>query len=363
MIFYICLIFLFINALVFRKNAKYFIISSFVVLFIIAGLRKYTVGIDLNGHYAKNYIFFGSLGWDKVITILKSNSSFYDGGLIIFMKLLSCICKDVQLFVLVTSAITYGLIGRYIYKYSKNPYLETLFFYTSFSYFMYMNIIAQGLAIAIILYSIDYLEKKSYFKFIFLVLLANFIHSSAIICVVFIPMYLLKSSKRGANRFALITTLFVFLINYILPFILKYIFPQFAYYFKSEGMASIDKMQLAHLFIYFLCFLTGKIFCTQKVSGKKNNSIIDSNFMLYMTILSVACRFLALKIYIFSRMGFYFYTFAFTFLTKSIEDIESIDLKKVVRVFFCIIMTLFFFGLNKSLYYSYGVVPYKFFWQ
>lgn len=372
MIFYFCLLILLFNTLIFNKNKKMFVIFSFGMLFVVAALRKYTVGIDLNLHYANSFVKFGSMTWDSVIEYAKSGKSYYDFGFIIFMRFLYSICEDVQFFIIVTSAIICGLIGRYIYIHSKNVFIETFLFFTAFSYFMYMNIIAQGIAVAIVLFSIDYLEKKSFLKFAVLILLANFFHSSAIICLLFIPLRMIKDSEKNINRFVILTIIIGLCMNMIVPFAIKYIFPQFAFYFVSKEIVPNSKLQFAHLMIYVLCFFAGLMFIKKKNNEEKcmteNNierryCISDSNFFFYMTILSILFRFLAINMYIFSRVGFYFYMFGYSLLAKSIEGISNISTKRFAYFSVFFLMTLFFFALFRFVKPSYGVVPYYFYWQ
>lgn len=373
MIFYFCLLVLVLNIFIFRKNKKMFVICSFMIMFILAALRKYTVGIDLRIHYANSFLKFGDMAWDAIIKFAHTDKTYYDSGLIYFMKFLYLICGNVQFFIISTSAIIYGLIGRYIYLHSKNVYVETILFFTTYTYFMYMNIIAQAIAIAIMLLSIDYLEKKSYIKFTILILIANFIHSSAIICLIFIPMRMIRDSKKNIKIFSILSVIIAVFINFLMPFVLKYIFPQFAFYFTSAEMAINSNLQLAYVFINVIILAIGLVFNNWNDRNEKkyddskltikSNDLSKTNFFFYMTIFSILLRFLAMKMYMFSRIGFYFYMFAYSLLAKSIEDIKDKKQKVVVKFFVYILMITFFFILYRTVEKSYGVVPYYFYWQ
>ncbi len=357
-----------LNIFLFNKNRKWFIIISFFELFIVAALRKYTVGIDLKGHYANNFITLGKMEWGKINYIIESKSSFYDFGLIIFMKAVSSICKSQQFFIIVTSAITYGLIGRYIYKHSDNVYLETFLFITTYSYFMYMNIIAQGLALAIILTSIDFLEKKSYVKFALLVLLANCIHSSAIICLLFIPLRNMKLKKSNLKLVAIVSIVMIILLDRILPIILEYIYPQFAFYFRNKSGNSIDKMQLIHMLLYLMFFgislvINFYVSNEKKIITKVEKNANLKNFLFCASIISILFRYLGMSAYIFSRMGFYFYMFSYTLLVESLEEIKEPKNRMIFKLCIYSGMFVFFILLRNSLKVSYGVSPYNFFWQ
>lgn len=358
---------LIINMFIFKNKRKAFVIISFFELFLVAALRKYTIGIDLEGHYANNYLILGKLNWDAIFEIIKQGNSFYDFGLIIFMKILSIISKSEQFFIIVTSAAIYGLTGRYISKHSKNVCLETFIFFTTYTYFMYMNIIAQALALAIILFSIDFLEKKSYIKFALCILLANCIHSSAIIGLIFIPLREIKLKKNSIRVLTIAILILVIFLDQILPFILKYIYPQFAYYFTNKNTGNLDKLQLVHMGLYIIFFLFSIIV---RFIIPRNSRIDDedeqknlSGFLFYTGMLSIMFRYLGMRFYIFSRMGFYFYVFSYTLFVKAIEQIKDNKTRGSIKIFTYFCMFVFFCLLIKTLNVSYGVVPYEFYWQ
>lgn len=356
---------LIINMFIFRKNKKAFIIVSFFELFLIAALRKYTVGIDLEGHYANNFIAFGETTWERIINLIKSQNSFYDFGLILFMKIISMISKNEQFFIVVTSALIYGLVGRYIYKHSKNVYIETVLFFTTYTYFMFMNIIAQALAVAIVLFSVDYLEKKSYIKFGILVLLANCIHSSAIICLIFIPLNNIKLKNSNIEKMTIAILIMLMFFDRILPLVIKNIYPQFAFYFANQGGARIDRMQLLYMGLYTMFWIVSVIirFYATKERKAENKTKDLSSLWFYATMLAIMFRYLGINKYIFSRMGFYFYLFSHSLMAQSIEQVKNKKIRIFVKCSTYIFMFIFFISLTKSLKSSYGVLPYKFYWE
>lgn len=357
---------LIMNMYVFKGKCKTFVIFTFLELFLVAALRNYTVGIDLKGHYAKNYINFGNMEWIKIFELIEKNNSFYDSGLILFMKVLSTFVKHRQFFIIITSAITYGLVGRYIYKHSKNVYLETFIFFTAYTYFMYMNIIAQALAIAIILFSIDFLENKKIVQFVLLTLLANCIHSSAIIALIFIPLRYLKINKQKLRLLILGILIFMVSFDTVIPIIVENIFPQFAYYFEGDEVNKIDKLQLVYVIFYGIMFLFSFIInygVSENLKRKEFDFENLKSVFFVSAILAVLIRYLGMSVYIFSRMGFYFYLFAHTMFVSSIEQIKDNRLRGYTKVFAYIGLFVFFVVLTKTLKVSYGVVPYKFFYN
>ena len=379
-IYIVIFIAIFLNGMAFGKRKKWFVVTSFLMLFGVAALRKYTVGIDLLGHYASNYEAFASMSWDQVLDFVRYSNSYYDPGFILFMRLIASVSDNVQWFIIVTSAICYGLVGRYIYKFSDDVVLETMMFITTYTYFMYMNIIAQALALSIIMFGMEFLHQKSYVKYALTVLVAACLHSSAIVCFIFIPLNMLRVTKVNVRRFAIISIGFVLGVDRLLPIVLKYVFPQFAYYFESES-SIMDASRFMQLMIYVMCLCMGIVFLYCLPSRWKHSSQdvvgliehgeerrlqrcgLNVNMLLYMTILSVVFRLLVVKFYIFSRMGFYFYLFAYSLLATSLQGIKSGRLRLQMKCCVYIVMFLFFVFMFGTVKPSYGVVPYEFFWD
>lgn len=155
-IYYLLLVFVMVNGLLGEKNRRWFVLSTFSLFFIIAALRKYTIGIDLNLHYAINYERIANLSWSEAVIYPA-----YDPGLNILCKIFSYISHDRQIFIIGTSAIISYSVAKYIYRYAEKVVLETFMFLTMYCYFLYMNIIAQALAFAIFLFAIPYLREKN----------------------------------------------------------------------------------------------------------------------------------------------------------------------------------------------------------
>ena len=64
--YYFILCFILINGITARKHRKWYVVSTFLVIFVFAALRKYTIGIDLELHYARNFERIAKLPWSEV---------------------------------------------------------------------------------------------------------------------------------------------------------------------------------------------------------------------------------------------------------------------------------------------------------
>ena len=198
-IYWFILIYIILGRVFAKQHKKFYVVSCFMLLILVAGLRNYSVGIDLNKHYARNFISIANTNWSDLNKFTYIGG--YDIGFVVFCKFISYISSDVQSLIMVTAIITFGLIGRYIYIYSDDPALETFMFFSSMLYFMYLNIVAQALAIAMVTVGLEKLAKKQYLRYILWVIIASTIHSSAIVCIMFIPLTMLPVKKKYVFRY------------------------------------------------------------------------------------------------------------------------------------------------------------------
>lgn len=374
------LIFILLNGIVAKKNRKYYIVSTFLVFIIIASLRKYSIGIDLEIHYADSYMQIANLNWNELSRLTTIGG--YDIGYVVFCKLLSYISGDVQFYIAMTSIIIFGSVGRFIYRYSDNVVLETFIFMAGFLFFMYMNIIAQALAVAVILFSLDQLFAKKYIRYILLVFLAATIHSSALVCLLFIPISFIPAKKKYIVVYTGATIAIALAINSILPFLIKNFFPQYAFYFLGNNThaqgygfspftAGLMLISAIGLIISFLV-IDSKNLVNQSIPrlqtsrSRKCIEIMQPNliFLIFMAIAAVVIRILSTQIELVGRAGYYVYFLSFNLIPRSIECIKNLKKRKIITGLVYILLLAFFASFatiaGKQ---SYGVVPYEFFWE
>lgn len=368
-----------------KENGLYF--HLFFLLVLLAALRKYTVGIDLKLHYANNYTVIARLPWNKIMQYYEEST--YNLGFVIFIRILGMISENSQMFIIATSLIVYGLNAHYIYRHSENVVLETFLFITSFTMMMYMNIIAQAMAISIILIGLDFLAEKKYWKYVMCVLLATTVHTSAIICIVFIPLTTLSNSRKNIIRYILFVSIGLLCMDRILSILIKTVFSEFSVYFETESYhgkgIDISPNSLFQISMHLMAVIIAvsflknngifkesvlRLYRRKKISGFSRRKMhcqieqLPTSFLVYMSITACVFRIVVYQSYIFSRMGFYFYFFSFSLLARGISRMENSEHRKMFLSCIYIYMVIMFFVFYKTAgVKSYGVLPYMFFWQ
>ena len=98
-----------------RENSKkFFIIITFVILTIVAGIRTKDVGTDTEQYYR---------AYKRIGTYTSINSAFnerYEKGFVILCYGLNKISSDPQILIFITSAFINFCVLRFIYRNSNN---------------------------------------------------------------------------------------------------------------------------------------------------------------------------------------------------------------------------------------------------
>ncbi|MFQ9927678.1 MAG: EpsG family protein [Anaerobutyricum soehngenii] len=378
-IYYLLLAVVLINGIFFGKKRKWYVFSTFFLIILVAALRSTDIAIDLAGHYARDYEVIAKSGWNAFPQLVTLTG--YDPGFIVFCKLIGYISADPQCFVAITSIFIYFSVAVYIYKYSDDVVLETFLFITSFMYFMYMNIIAQAIAAAILMWAMKFLIDKKYVYYFILAIIAVSIHGSAWLILLYIPLEFLKPKRYNIVAFIAIVIMATLGYNKIISILINTVFKQFSFYFTNGNIhglgQAMDLYTFCHLMIYVLAICLAFIFIyyhkevqlepARIIKGRGRRILeipqISSNFLVYMTICAIVFRVMATKIYVVSRMGYYTYFFGLTLIVRSLNKTHGKQ-RIILKMFVYVIFLLFFLKNGMSAgKLSYGVVPYKFWWK
>lgn len=180
-----------------------------LILSIVCGGRGYSVGIDTQ--------LYLSLHIDNIMQygIEYSKMAFIPSYL---AYVISKVTTDAHFFYLLIAVITNTLtILRFKDFSNKSSFPLMIFAYTTMFFFWSFNVWRQFFAASILFYSTRYLYRNDYLKFLIGFLISLFIHSSLIIGVVFIPLYVFTYEKtdklkKSVARNILVTSPFIILI-------------------------------------------------------------------------------------------------------------------------------------------------------
>lgn len=166
-----------------------------IVLSIMTGFGS-VVGED---HATYVSIYAETTGWDFDFDLLAVFTRYsIEPG----FQLLNLLGKALHLsepfFFFMIACLMNTLFVTVLYRYPL-PELSIIAFVLSSCYFQEVNILRQSIAVAVVLFSVEFLEKKKPWAFIFGLLVASSFHTSAIICLPMVVLQfvdLVKHSKK-----------------------------------------------------------------------------------------------------------------------------------------------------------------------
>lgn len=317
-----------------------------MILSIVGGLRDSTVGKDT---------------WAYIQMIESSNISysgelFYqytEKGFQILIKLLIYILNEPQYVLISISLLTNGLIIStcWFFREKINFSLSVFCFITMF-YFETYNILRQWLAIAIIFFAFRYLIRSKYGLFIAFVFIAYGIHSSAIICLLFIPTHMFIM-KRIPVIYTIIIIVFLVFSGRLLNLTgISSTIESYEYYIQEMGSTNGN---FGLLFLARLGILLFSVF----LYLKKEYIFEDKIFQKQIITINVLGVLLSTLGYIYMFAG-RIATYATVFQIFLFAMISRTKTFSIISILMIIVLGLYLFygGLNNS---SQGQMPYRFF--
>lgn len=311
-IYFLMLICIFFMAIVLckdNKKSKLFLTCSFLAFFIIAAVRSETVGAD-----TRQYIrFFNSMYKLDFKALINARNEI---GFGLLCKSLYMMTENSQILLIVSSAIINFSVYKFVKKYSDNYVISVLCYLFLNYFFMYMNIMRQGLALAIILFAYDALHSNKKKKFIILVLLASLFHSSAFVCLLVLLFDKIKFDKKGMIYIIPIFAVVFLFGNDIFAFtssISQRVFGKYGDYIGSQFDVSNYYGTLI-IFLFHLSIFLLSLFVIEKDST--NNEI---DYMRKILALGLMMCVLGIRVSILNRLYSYFLIYELIWIPKIIS--------------------------------------------
>lgn len=296
----------------------YFVLS-FIIFFLFEALRSPDVGSDL-----QDYIdYFISINFSNLdFSLFQSRFEF---GYTACTILIRSITDSVQLFIAIIAGIVLLPFYHFIHKYSNFSWVCVLYFLAIGFYSLSMGPIRQMIAIGVLLFSYQYVEKHDIYKFLLLVGIAMSFHVSAVCFLLVYPLSYCEINKRFVMCVSTAAISCFICLPLIINETIKYI-PKYAYYLNGEYMEG--SIKLAAIKTFILIFLSVML-CYK--TGYWNKSVTNNNFTLLL-IVALFFSFLTLKYTILARFINIFWVYAIVALPESISFLRDKWLRLIMNV-------------------------------
>ena len=278
-----------------------------LILFAFAALREY-VGTDYY-NYGTMYLNAMSRTPEQLM------NGRVEKGFLMNLKFLSDHFDDWHTLFTMTALFIAAAVSVYTYKNSQKPYLSMFFFLTFGIYFNSLNFMRQLMAACIVLFAMQYIEKKQFIRFTVLVVLASCFHMSALIMLVFFFLLRIKMNVATLGVYTGLTGIFFIVSWDVMEFITEHIYKSYdpdTSYEMTHGLNPVYS-------IYFGLFFA-LVFAFRKELVKKdqfNNVLINCMFFSFFF------EFIGTRHAILSRFVIYFYMPAVMILLPQVIDVIS----------------------------------------
>lgn len=184
----------------YKSIGLFFALASFALLVYFAGQRSYIFDSTDYQYAYENYF---SEDLNQVTNIIQGKNEtkgpLYCILLVVFKHFTHGTYNDWFTFVALIQCVS---IALFLYKYSINFTYSVYFFFTTSTFLWLVNGIRQFLAVSIILFFVDWLKERKTIPFIIVIIVAYFIHSSALF---WIPIYFIINYEPWSKKFVILS--------------------------------------------------------------------------------------------------------------------------------------------------------------
>ncbi len=325
-----------------KKKSKKQCVYSFLGLLFLLGLHSPTLGVDVDGFYIP---YFHTSTQEGISFVLVGHIEPLFHAITFVIRTFT---DNESIYIFLIALLILLPIIFFFYKESKNPWLAIYFYVSFIIYYFAFSGIRQALAISIVCLGYYYLLKDNWKFFLLFVLIAFFIHTSALLAVLALPLVKIKISDFSWFVVYGLLTIAILAVPTLMLTVVDIIFSDTG---KYQNTLNEDGGGITLSFLY-LAFAALQIFMSLENKEKS---------MVQFTLLLFTIQLTGLRSQYAARIGYYFLPLMFIYITNAIESLKDKDVKVILNLFLTGFL-LFFFIYSSSGGYL-GVIPFKFFWE
>lgn len=322
-------------------------------LWVVLALRSPFCGHDLLGGEMEGYSYYNmfhmmaSTSWSSLFDSFYDKSSI-ESGWLLYCKIIILFTDYFQIFLAITAALQIIMIGYVIYKLSDDIVISFITYFAFGLYVMSFSGLRQSMAYAMTFLASYFLLKKKNAPFFLLVIMAYFIHRSAIVFILMFFLGKIKLTRQRLNLAVVVSLLTIPFFSLLSSYITAFVFPEKYAQHVVEESGAIG-LFLLYLFLFFL---------SQKIPT--GNQKMD--FIREMILLAVLGQSLGIFDAGYStRIAFYFSIFFTLYFPILINHYSDFKPKREITISVSVGLFAFFCWYVRGGYLN--VVPYYFFWD
>lgn len=343
MLIYILLVLLIIILPIFKISKKKYCIIIGVAMTLIVGFRDINLGMnDTSLIYLPIFSELSKLSISESFNFIKNSNIevvFY-----MLTRFYLIITNNYRIYLIILAMPLNFFVSRFIYKYSKIPFLSFIIFFSLNYFAMEFTLLKHCIALSILILSYDYIVKKDFKRFVLVVILAAFFHRTAIIFLIVYPLGNLKTGYKNIS--AIVISLFASVAigkDILNVLILAININHYTKYINADS--NTLTFFFLNLFIYLFVIIFFKKY-------KKEN---EYNRLMNIFTIGICISTFATTIGESLRMSTYFTIYSLILLPNAINVITQRVNKDIIIILlsFLLIMYFFLFTMNNNMIYPY----------
>lgn len=261
-----------------------------------------------------------------LIRILDITSSFsMEKGFVLLCKLIGYVSKSQVFFFTVVGALTVGLYFHGFRKMSAMPVLTVLLFVGVGDYYATYNLVRQLLAVALVFWGATYFMEGKKWQPLLCVVGAVLLHRTALIVLPLSLLLQCRICKRNILLYCVVGVAGFVILPYVVC-IAQIVFNAYQNYNYGMGEGTINAVipQLGMLAFVAYSLLLGD--CSFDPNEKKNRILLNA------AIIATLMQVLGMRIYIVSRLAYYFKPAFWVLIPNIVVSYKSERDRRIVLV-------------------------------
>ena len=313
----------------------------------VAACRSYEVGVDTE-QFVRAYLRIGMEG------VSAFQIERYEPGFIALCLLLNQISGNYQLLLIVASVITYAPIGYAIYRLSENATLSCYLFITMNIFTCYLNVMRQGLCIALVVVAFLFLAKQKNIGFVICILASSLFHAYSLVGLVLLPLSRIGFKPKYLIVYLAVALAVILSFNTVLN-LAQLVLGREEVYRSTHMSSNYFGALIQVLFIAVVALLVVNYLEIGKrrgVSDKRIAAIYQHAVMIWLL-----CQLAATQAEIFGRLGYYFEIFTILSIPYALKVPEKNE-KNLLLIMMCVLTLAYFLVVGLTRPEWQGVIPY-----
>ena len=225
---------------------------------------------------------------------------------------------DFQWVYFITCFLAYGLLILCIWKYSKNYALSyLLFFFGGYFFLLGLNQIRQFVSMGMILWGIQYIQNRKFWKYLVCVCIAGLFHFTAFIMI---PFYFILNKKIKFSMYFVIS-MCALPINFFLTDILTFLFKTFLpRYLQSNYISKTYSLNVPYLTMILMTTVVTLILVARSPKERcDEKNRVYFNGVMIGAVIAMFCTWIPE----YQRFVYYFFMGEIFFLPNLLKTEES----------------------------------------